>query len=636
MDRSSTKAPADPTGTLDQAIGHARRLLGRDPALAEQQAREILRVVPQAAVAHRLLGQALGLQGLTDAAIAALRAATAIDPHDAEAWRQLAAQHQAAGDAVAAAQATAAELQAATRNPVLVRAGVALAANDLPTAERLLRGHLAGTPDDVAALRMLAEIAGRLGRYPDARRLLEHVLALAPGFAAARYNLAIVLYRQQRGVEALAVIEQLLATDPDNPAYRNLKAAVLTAVGELDAAAGDFEALLGERPNQPRIWLSFGHTLKTVGRRADAIAAYREAIARDPRLGEAWWSLANLKTVRFDAADIAAMRAAVATELRPDDALHFHFALGKAEEDAGNAEAAFGHYATANRLRRAQLPFDRQIVERRVARAEAVLTPDFFAERAGGGCPAPDPIFILGMPRAGSTLIEQILSSHPDIEGTEELPDIQRLARREAGADSADYPATLAALTQAQRAALGAEYLAATRVQRKTGKPFFIDKMPNNWLHLPFIQLILPNARIIDARRHPLACGFSNFKQHFARGQAFAYDLADIGAFYASYVRLMDHVDRVLPGRVVRVFHEALVDDTEAEVRRLLAALGLPFDPACLAFHENDRAVRTASSEQVRQPIFRDGLDQWKAFDAWLGPLRAALADVLPAYPYKS
>ena len=628
---------ADATGTLAQAIGHARALLGRDPRLAEEQAREILRVVPQAAPAHALLGAALGLQGRTDAAITALAQATRLDPRDADSWRQLGAQLQATGDSAGAARAVAGELQASTHHPALHRAALALAGNDLPVAERLLRAHLKETPDDIAALRMLAELAGRLGRYPDARTLLEHALAIAPGFTAARYNLAIVLYRQQRGVEALATIETLLDADPDNPAYRTLKAAILTAVGDLDAAADDFAQLLAERPHQPKIWMSFGHTLKTIGRQADAIAAYRRAIAGDPRLGESWWSLANLKTVRFDADDIAAMTAGAArSDLRPEDALHFHFALGKAHEDAGEDAVAFDHYATGNRLRRAQLPFDVGVFVRRVERAETVLTPAFFAARAGQGCLAPDPIFVLGMPRAGSTLIEQILASHPLIEGTQELSEIQMLARRDAGADGPDYPATLAGLDPEKLAALGAEYLERTRIQRKTDRPYFIDKMPNNWAHVPFIQLILPNARIIDARRHPLACGFSNFKQHFARGQAFSYDLADIGGFYAAYIRLMAHIDTVLPGRVVRVFHEAVIDDTEAEVRKLLGALGLDFDPACLRFHENARAVRTASSEQVRQPIFRDGLDQWRRFDPWLGPLRDGLGDALANYPYAS
>ncbi len=629
------RTAAEATGTLAQALDHARRLLGRDPAMAAQQASEILRVVPGSVAAHRLLGTALGLQGRHREAITALARATTLDAGDAEAWRQLAGQLTAIGDREGAARATAGELQASTRNPALIRAALALRANDLPVAEQLLRDQLRQDPDDIAALRMLAELAARLGRFPDARLLLERALEIAPGFTAARHHLAIVLYRQQRSVEALAVLETLLEADPDNPAYRSLKAAVFAAVGELDSAAQDFAALLAERPNQPKLWMSYGHALKTVGRQAEAVTAYREAISRDPRLGEAWWSLANLKTVRFDGEDVAAMREGAARgDLKPEDALHFHFALGKALEDAGDAVAAFEHYAAGNRLRRQQLPFDGRAITRRIVATEQQCDSDFFAARPGG-CPAPDPIFIIGMPRSGSTLIEQILASHSAIEGTQELPDIALLSRRDAGFDAGDYPATLAALTPEQRRALGEEFLERTRIQRKTTKPLFIDKMPNNWQHLAFIQLILPNARIIDARRHPLACGWSNFKQHFARGQAFAYDLADIGHYYASYVRLTAHVDRVLPGRIVRVFHEALLADPETEVRRLLAALDLDFEPACLKFHENARAVRTASSEQVRRPLNRDGVDAWKPFDPWLGPLREALGPVLTDYPFE-
>ncbi len=528
-----------------------------------------------------------------------------------------------------------ARLRAAIQNPALRQAGLALARNDLPVAERLLRAHLKASPDDIAALRMLAELAGRLGRYPDALILLEHALATAPDFAAARYNLAIVLLRQQRGVEAMATLEPLLDAAPEDLVYRNLAAAIQAGIGDLDASVAQFARVLAERPGQPKIWMSYGHVLKTVGRQADSVAAYREAALRDPRLGEAWWSLANLKTVRFSAADIAAMEAGAARgDLREGDALHFQFALGKTREDSGEAEAAFGHYALGNRMRRAQVRYDADAITRRVRRAEALLIPAFFAARAGQGCPARDPIFIVGLPRAGSTLIEQILASHPLIEGTQELPEIQMLARRDAGADGAEYPAGLAALTPEHLRALGEEYLERTRVQRKTDRPYFIDKMPNNWMHAGFIHLILPNAKIIDARRHPMASGFSNFKQHFARGQGFSYDLTDIGRYTQDYVALTAHIDRVLPARVHRVYYEAMIADTEAEVRALLAYLGLDFDPACLNFYRNDRAVRTASSEQVRRPIFREGLDAWRAFDRWLGPLRDALGPALADYPY--
>jgi tetratricopeptide (TPR) repeat protein len=375
--------------------------------------------------------------------------------------------------------------------------------------------------------------------------------------------------------------------------------------------------------------------LKTVGRQEDSIAAYRRALSVEPTLGEVWWSLANLKTVKFDAADLAAMQAALATDgLSDEDRFHLDFALGKAFDDAREVERAFAHYAAANALRRKSLDYDPATVTQHVDRIIARFTPDFVDARRGQGHPAADPIFILGMPRAGSTLIEQILSSHSMIEGTMELPDLPAIALREGrGGGPAGWVEAIADMAPGRLAELGAEFIERTRVQRKTDKPFFIDKLPNNWLYTGLIHLILPNAKIIDARRHPLDCCFSNFRQHFAKGQAFSYDLGDMGHYYADYVRAMAHVDAVLPDRLHRVIHEALVADPEAEVRALLTYLGLPFEPACLSFHENTRAVRTASSEQVRRPINRDGMDQWKPYEAWLGPLKTGLGDLWHSYP---
>lgn len=514
-------------------------------------------------------------------------------------------------------------------HPRLLAAGAALHDNALPAAEPLLRAHLKDNPFDVAAIRMFAELAGRIGRYRDAENLLRRALELSPAFTAARANLALVLYRQNRPAEAIAELDRVVAEDPDNPGHANLQAAALGRIGDFDEAIALYERVLQQAPDQPRVWMSFGHMLKTVGRQTDGIAAYRRAIALQPGLGEAWWSLANLKTVRFEEADLAAMRAALEDgALAKEDRFHLDFALGKALEERDEPEAAFAHYAAGNALRRTELTYDADETTRFVDRLIALATPEFFAARAGQGCNAPDPVFVLGMPRAGSTLVEQILSSHSQIEGTSELPDIPALARRDS-----TYPDGLPDLNAEALRRLGEEYLQRTRIQRKTQRPLFIDKLPNNWAHAVFIMLILPGARIIDARRHPLGCCFSNFKQHFARGQAFSYDLADMGRYYADYVRLMAHIDRVVPGRVHRVHYEAMVDDTEAEVRRLLAYCGLAFEPACLAFHQTERAVRTASSEQVRRPIFREGTEAWKPFDPWLGPLDEALGPVLDSYP---
>lgn len=559
-------------------------------------------------------------------------------PGNADALRALGAALRGMGEEAAAEEAELAAIQASTRDPVLVEAAAALLDNNIPIAERVLRARLKEKPTDVAAIRMMAEIAGRLGRYGDAEKLLRRALELAPAFVAARANLATVLYRQNNPADAVAELDRLLAGDPDNAAHRNLKAAALGRIGGYEEAIALYESVLAAHPAQPRVWMSYGHVLKTVGRQADSIAAYRKAIERAPGLGEVWWSLANLKTVHFTDADIAAMQGALdGGGISEDDRFHLHFALGKALEDAKDHAGSFGHYLQGNTLRKARLDYDSGEISSLVRSAAVMMDAAFFAARGGQGNSAPDPIFVLGMPRAGSTLIEQILSSHPMIEGTQELPDIAAMARRLGGrkmrGEETAYPACLADLSADALAELGAEYLERTRIHRKTDRPLFIDKMPNNWAHTGFIHLILPNAKIIDARRHPLGCCFSNFKQHFARGQGFSYDLSDLSRYYSDYVAMMAVIDEALPGRVHRVFYEDMIEDTEAEVRRLLDYVGVPFDPACLRFFENERAVRTASSEQVRRPINRDGIEQWQAFEPWLEPLKAGLGPVLEAYP---
>ncbi len=508
-----------------------------------------------------------------------------------------------------------------------MQAAVALHDNQLNIAEPLLKAHLKEDPFDVKAIRMLAELAWRIGRLADAEHLLRRAVEIAPSFTAARAQLALVLGRMGRPAEALPLLDQLFEDDAEDIGHFNLKAATVARLGDFEAAISIYETVLERAPKQARVWLSYGHMLKTVGRQADGVAAYRRTIALQPALGEAWFSLANLKTVKFDKADIAAMRTALQLpSLNDEDRFHLDFALGKAMHDAGKADEAFAHYAAGNALRRKSQPYSRADTTRAVDRAIAAFTAEVLAKP--GGPDGRDPIFIVGMPRAGSTLVEQILSSHSLIEGTAELPDLPALARK-----VKHYPKGAAALSADERAAIGEEYLKRASVQRRTERPYFIDKLPNNWLYVPFIHLVLPNAKIIDARRHPLGCCFSNFRQHFARGQAFTYDLDDVGSYYADYVRLMDHVDAVLPGKVHRVIYERMVDDTEAEVRALLDYLGLEYEPTCLAFHETERAVRTASSEQVRQPIYRDATNEWRRYEAHLDPLKAALGPVLDVYP---
>jgi tetratricopeptide (TPR) repeat protein len=623
---------------VETALAHALQLLDSQPALAAQQAQAILEAVPGHLAAQLILGLAANAQGDYAQAVAVLAPLVRVQPGSAAAWLALADAQFAAGDGEAADAAYMQHVRHGVRTPELIQAADALAQGQLPDAESRLRARLQRQPTDIAALRMLAELAARLGRNEEAIRLLEHVLLRAPSFDAARQNLAAVLNRGNRHTEALAEIDQLLARDPSSQSLQNMRAVVLGKLGDFDNAIATYEGVLEKLPQQWQVWLGYGHALKTANRSDDAVAAYRRALAINPHFGGAWWSLANLKTMQFQPADIDAMRTQLQQPSLDDDArLHIEFALGKALEDAGDAADAFAHYARGNALRRSQLPYDAAMGRARTRRAMQTYTPDFFAARSGAGCTAPDPIFVVGMPRAGSTLIEQILSSHPQVEGTMELPAMMAITRelrqRDGNPETTSYHDVLAGLAPAELAALGEDYLRRSQPQRREGKPFFIDKMPNNFAHVGMIHAILPNAKIIDARRHPLACCFSNFKQHFARGQAFSYGLADMGHYYADYVQLMAHFDAVLPGRVHRVFYEDMVADTEAQVRALLGYCGLEFDPRCLRFFENNRAVRTASSEQVRRPIYREGLDQWRHFEPWLGPLKQALGPVLAHYP---
>jgi tetratricopeptide (TPR) repeat protein len=663
---------AQPVGAFATALAHGQRLLARDPTMAEAQALEILKIMPGAPEAVLLLGAARRAKGEAKAAlevlsplaaraprwaeahyelglaafgvqdlplaIKALQKTVQLAPGAAPAWRSLGDALMVSGDAKAADAAYARHIQASVNEPDLVAAAQALCDDQIPVAERLLKAHLQAFPTDVAAIRMLAETAGRIGRYGDSENLLLRALELAPSFHPARHNLAVVYYRQNKLEECLRELELLLEINPNDPNYRNLQAGALSRVGDVERSIAVYEKILAEYPNQPKGWMSFGHALKTAGRRDDGVAAYRKAIEQEPSLGEAYWSLANLKMFKFDAAEVEAMEAALdRTDISVEDRFHLHYALGKAFEDAKVYDRSFEHYAEGAKLRRTQIHYDADEVATQTDRAVRLYTPSYFAERKGQGCPAQDPIFVVGLPRSGSTLVEQILSSHSQVEGTAELPEIGHIARmladRKSRTEESKYPDVVADLSPERRRELGELYLERTRIHRRTDKPLFIDKLPNNFGHTGLILSILPNAKIIDARRHPMATCFSAFKQHFARGQNFSYELTGLGRYYADYVRLMDHFDQALPGRVHRVIYERMVADTEAEVRRLLDYCGLDFESACLRFYENDRAVRTASSEQVRQPIFQDAVEHWKHYEPWLNPLKAALGRCLETYP---
>ncbi len=502
-------------------------------------------------------------------------------------------------------------------------------------AEQLIREFLLRHGDHVEGMRLLAKIGMKLDVYDDPELLLERALLLEPDYHAMRYDYVLALLARHKHAQALEQIERLLKIEPRNRAYRITHATVSVGMGKHEQAIEEYRQILVETPRAADVHLSIAHALKTLGRQSEAVASYRTAFELRPSFGDAYWSLANLKTYRFAGEDIARMREQErAADIGAEDRYHLCFALGKALEDRGDYAESFGYYRRGNALKRADLRFKIEPLERNARLQAAIGTREFFAARRDSGCDSGEPIFIVGLPRSGSTLLEQILASHSQVEGTTELPNILRFVAELQGRDpdtqEPRYPAILERLTPADFRGLGEKYLADTRAYR-SGKPRFIDKMPNNFRHLGLIHLILPNARIIDARREPMACCFSNFKQLFASGQEFTYDIEDIARYYRSYVQLMRHWDDALPGKVLRIQYEDVVEDLESNVRGILDFCGLPFEPACLAFHKTERSVRTASSEQVRRPIFREGVDQWRHFEPWLGSLRAALGDLVPA-----
>lgn len=629
-------SPGHPVALLYQAI--ARRLL-RNPASAIDILTPLSQHHPDAPMVHLQLGIALRETGRNDAAVESLRRAVAVKADFADAWLALADLLTAMADRTAADEAFTEYARYAASEPRLREPIKALNEGRFADAESLLRSLLQAYPSDIVALCMLAEAAEELGRTGESEALLKRCLQLAPGFRRARHSYAVVLLRRNRAEEALAETERLLAEDPGNPDYRKQKAAIHMQLRNYNESIDIYRELLDEIPNQPGLWTSLGHSLKSVGRHNDCIEAYRRAISIAPRYGEAYWSIANMKVVQISDAELGAMQSYVTSpDLAVEDRIHFHFAIGKALEDRREYTESFHHYDAGNRLRREIIRFQAEEFSEYVRRCKMLFTTAFFSDRSGLGCEAADPIFIVGLPRSGSTLVEQILASHSSVEGTTELPDIGLIVNslvnwNRDGAGITGYPEVLSRMPPEQFSELGEAYINQTRIQRKLGRAFFIDKMPNNFMHTGLIHLILPNARIIDVRRHPLAGGFSVYKQHFARRQDFSYSLADIGRYYRDYVELMAHFDRVLPGRVHRVIYESLVDNTENEVRRLLQYCRLPYEQSCLDYHKNDRAVSTPSSEQVRSPIFRDALDNWRHYEAWLGPLKSRVEDLIECYP---
>jgi tetratricopeptide (TPR) repeat protein len=559
-----------------------------------------------------------------------------INPALPASWSMLEGLYRMTGNTENAGMAAAHVATLKRLPPEVVQATGLFSDGDLAPAEGIIRAYLLKHGNHVEAMRLLARIAFKRDVLSDAELLLESVLELAPDYQAARLDHAQVLLERHKYLQARRELDKLLAIEPAHRQYRTLYATTCVGLGEHERAITLYRELLADAPGAADLHLSIAHSLKTLGRQQESIDAYRAAAAARPHFGDAYWSLANLKTYRFTDDEIARMQA---DESAPGVALvdryHLCFALGKGFEDRHDYEQSYRHYERGNALKRSESRYRPAILETNTARQREVCTREFFARREGFGVESTDPIFILGLPRAGSTLLEQILASHSAVEGTQELADVPRmvleLQGREPDMANPRYPGALAELSAADFLRLGEKYLTDTRIYR-TGKPFFIDKMPNNFRHIGLIHLMLPNAKIIDARREPMACCFSNLKQLFANGQEFTYSIEDIARYYRTYLDLMEHWDEVLPGRVLRVWHEDVVDDLEGNVRRILDFCGLKFEPACVDFHKTERSVRTASSEQVRQPIFREGLDQWKHYEQWLAPLKDALGDAQVRY----
>ncbi len=665
-------ADAAPTADALAKLRSATGLLAREPARAAAMARAVLAIAPENPDGLIVLGTALRLQGAlkearavlqplagshsgswivqfelarvlfalgeSRAAVGPLSTAVALNGDLAAAWRLLADIALISGDPATARRAYDRLLATANREPRLKAAAKALA-DDLPAeAERLAKSVLAEAPASAAAKHLLAETAVRGGRLAEARDLLTSCLAAAPDLDLVRHAFAGVLAASGQFDTALIELDRLLAKDPTDRRASVAKLAALTALGDHETAAQITGQLVEVFPDQPQAWLIHGAGLRALGRTDEAVLAWRRALALAPEDGEAWWSLASLTTYRFDDLERAAMAAALAAaDPGSREASRLRYALARADEQADHLAEAFEHYVHGGAIERRLNGYDPARMADFVWRSRTLFTTDFFAERRGWGEKAPDPIFIVGLPRAGSTLVEQILTSHPKVEGLGEVSEIQAIADwtaiRDPAARAAGYPDAIARLPAAEFARLGRGYLGWTGARRRGGAARFTDKAPGNFLHVGLINLILPNARIIDVRRHPLGCCVGAFRQHFAGGWDFSYDLGDLGRYYVDYVELMAHYDVALPGRVCRVFYEGLIEDTEGEVRRLLDWLELEFDPACLRFFANPRAVTTPSAEQVRRPIFTEAKESWRSFEPWLGPLKAVLGPVLEAYP---
>ncbi|WP_336980782.1 tetratricopeptide repeat-containing sulfotransferase family protein [Altererythrobacter fulvus] len=635
-------SPAD-TGERDALLQEARNLRVNKRAhdalavLARLQALypRFSRLYQERGHCHILLQDA-------PAAMAALQDAVSLNPTLPACWDMLEQLYRMLGDTAQATKSAQNLSMLRQLPPEIVVANSLFADGDLAPAEDVLRDYLRKDGDNVGALRLLARICKDREAPGEAEALLEEAIELAPDYHEARLDYAMVLLQQQKHLQARQQAECLLRHDPGHREYLKQYGAACVGLGDHEPVIDLYAGLLeGQSPNgletaELRLWRA--NALKITGRQEEAIADYRASLAASPDYGVAWFGLANLKTYRFTDDEIARMRAA---EAHPDtqdmDRIYLCFALGKAFEDRGEYASSWHYYERGNAARHLSSRFSPEVAETCVDRLKQTFTAEFLADRSGWGVDDPAPIFILGLPRSGSTLIEQILASHSLVEGTQELTEIGRYAREICGSDPDCNlplnPQAMQRMTAGDARALGERFLAETRTYRRLGRPFFIDKMPNNFWNIGLIHLILPRSTIIDIRREPMACGFSNFKQLFGtNNQEFTYGIDDFARYYRAYLDLMRHWDTVLPRRVLRVQYEDVVEDLDGSVKHMLDHCGLPFDPACLAFHRTKRSVRTPSSEQVRQPLGRESLTQWQNYAPWLAPLREALGDALTGY----
>jgi len=566
-------------------------------------------------------------------AVKACEQALALNPALLASWKNLGVLFRKLGEDESGKRCEKQSVNLSNLPPELLSVTSMIYEGKLYQAEHLCRAFVQKNRQHIEGMRLLAKIATELGILDDADFLLESCLEFAPDYVTARYDYSQVLLKRQRFQKSLEQAGLLLQSQPANPAFRLLYANAAVPVGDIDKALEYYDQLISEFSDNLQYHMLKGHALKTLGAQSSAVSAYRKATSAKPDHGDAYWSLANLKTYRFEADEIAQM---IESERREETSLQDRyqlcFALGKSFEDTAEYARSFEYYERGNRLKKSQSDYSASKTESEFSRQQEICTDKFFADRATYGIEGRDPIFIVGLPRSGSTLLEQILASHPEIDGTIELPNIlslvQNLAGRYRKGEESLYPSVLQKLTSQQLEKMGQAYLDSTRVYRK-GAIHFTDKMPNNFQHVGLIQLMFPRAKIIDARRHPMACCFSNFKQLFGEGQEFSYGLDDVGRYYKAYVGLMDHWNKVIPGKILRVRYEDVVADLDGQVHRLLDFLGLPFDSRCTEYHKNERAVHTPSAEQVRQPIFQVGVEQWKNFESQLGPLKESLGDAL-------